>query len=276
MRYFSTLPQNTFTSTIGNFTIASFFSYYEYEDSLINKVTQEVDNKTTLTELSYRVYQDNNSLWLFLLANNITDPYELLSESPALYVQNNQNNISLGIQPYSSPSGTVVVGAGSILAPFANTYGSPWEYSSIGSWDLDGSFALVDNTDYYNGTVTIKEQKNGVDFIGIDAANDDISVIQSTGSTYSTDNSSEEPIYQTKNKVSPINDIVYISQYGSGKIQPTDNNYGSVAAAAPGPTADSGPTFGISNYDIVTGKNKNIYILPAGSLPSLTLKSFSY
>jgi hypothetical protein len=220
MRYFSTLPTQSFNSTVGSFTICSFFSYYEFNDSLLNKTQTEVDNKTTLTELSHTIYGDNNSLWLFLLANKTTDPFALLEMNPALYKQNNQANITTGIQPFSIPTTNTLVPPGTIIAPSAATSGAPWQYSSIGNWNIDGAFTIVENTDYYAGKMVVKDQKGGNTFISVDASNDSIVLITGAGTTYSTDNA----IYQTKNKVATINDIQYITQSGSGKIIPDAGN----------------------------------------------------
>jgi hypothetical protein len=73
MKYFSNLPKKTFTSTIGDFTIADFFTRYEVDNNLAPTQNVQIDDHSTLIELSQNVYEDNNSMWLFLLANNYID-----------------------------------------------------------------------------------------------------------------------------------------------------------------------------------------------------------
>lgn len=281
MRYFSTLPQSQFTTTIGTFTISDFFSYYVYDDGLLNKVEKRVDNKTTLTELSYQIYKDNNSLWLFMIANNTTDPYDLLEMNPTLYKDGVDTHIAFGVQPYmlsGVTSTTYVFPSGSIVTPFGNTSGNPWEYSSIGGWDINGPFAIVESTDYYNGTLVLKEQKGPYNFMGTDTLfGDDISILQSSGTTYSiNDTATDDPVYQTKNKSKVDSQIVYVQSTSTGTLTPTDVNYDQAVTEEAFAAPTSGTTLGISNYDITVSKNKNIYILPLNALPSLSLKTLKY
>ena len=96
MNYSSSLPKISFESSIGSFTIASFYSFYEYEPSSLNLTETYVDNRTTLTELSQKIYKDDNSMWLFLIANQTTDPFSLLAQNPTNETEKTVNNITLG------------------------------------------------------------------------------------------------------------------------------------------------------------------------------------
>lgn len=276
MKYFTQLPQSTFTSTIGNFTVCNFFSYYEFDEKLLNKVQYEVDNKTTLTELSNKIYSDNNSMWLFLLANNTTDPFDLLSTNVSNYVSDYENHITtgLGVDPETDPTTNNIVAAGSIITEYGNTYGNPWEYSYIGNWDIDGPYTIVESTDYYSGKMVVKEQKNGNVISPNISVYDSVLVVSSgiTSSIYSTDDTQ----YKTKNKVDTINDKKIIVQEKSGTIVTDTGNIQPVAAAAPSPTQDTGATYSITNYQFEQAKSKYIQIIPPTGLVNLTLKTFKY
>lgn len=277
MKYFSSFPNITFESTIGNFTISSFFYYYDFDIKKLYLTTTEVDNKTTLTELSQKIYEDDNSMWLFLIANETTDPFQVLSQNTTLYSDRIKNNIVLGLNPASNPSANYVNPIGSIITEYSATGGSAWQYSSIGNFDLDGAFTIVDSTDYYTGKSTIKEQKNGNPFIVVDGSPDSVSIIENNNDVYTTDNQE----YNTKNKTTESNNIIYITQNNSGSIYPSDTTYESVPFFTPPPPPsyqNTGSTFAVNNYMNSLSSNKKINVILPSGVSSLinNLKSLSY
>lgn len=277
MNFFSFLPKIEFESTIGTFNISSFFTFYDYDSKKLNLTTKTVDNKTTLTELSQKVYKDNNSIWMFLIANGTTDPFKVLSTNPSLFLQKIKDNISLGLYPESLPTGNYVNPVGSLLTPYSATGGSAWQYSSVGNFDLNGAFTLIDSTDYFTGKMVIKEQKGGTKFIAVDATNDPVEAIQNTGVSYASDDLK----YETKDKTTQANDVKYISQKNSGTLYPTDTEYQAFFAITAPPTPsyeNTGATFAVTVYDQVLNQDKTIYIINPSSV-SFTfnnLKTLSY
>jgi hypothetical protein len=81
MKFFTNLPKTTFSSTIGSFTISDFFTYLDIESAFIEEGTVTIDNKTTLVEAAATVYQDPNSFWAFVAANNTVNPFDLLADN---------------------------------------------------------------------------------------------------------------------------------------------------------------------------------------------------
>ncbi len=279
MKFFSSLPKINFESTIGTFKISSFFSYYEYDSKkvLLSKVT--VDNKTTLTELSNKIYNDGDSMWLFLLANKTTDPFDLLNVNPAIYKTKVKDEITLGLNPELSPTTSYLVTEGSIFTPYSATGGSAWQYSSVGNFDLNGPFTLVDTTEYFTEKMTIKGQTggNGSSFIFVDAAVDDVIAIENEDSGFTSDDS----IYQTKNKTTRLNEIVQITQSGSNTISPDESQVTAIAVAAPTPDPsyqNTGATFAVTDYQSVLNKNKDINVITPQFISTIikNLKTLSY
>lgn len=277
MNLSSYLPKINFESSIGSFKVVDFFTFYDYNSKKLNLTKKIVDNKTTLPELSQQVYQDTNSIWLFLVANKTIDPFKVLATNPTLYTQKVKDNISLGLSPESVPTGNYVNPVGSILTPYSATGGSAWQYSSIGNFDLNGAFTIIESTDYFRGKMTIKEQRGGTKFIYVDANTDPVTVLENTGISYASD----DQIYETKDKSTEADTTILVSQKNSGSIYPTETEYQAVAAIsiADEPTYEnSGATFTISNYDLVLSKNKSINVIVATSISSTfnNLKTLSY
>ena len=270
MRYFSSLPQKNFNSTIGTFTICSFFSYYEYNSKQLNVAQYKVDNKTTLTELSNRIYNDNNSMWLFLIANNSTDPFDLLSLNPTLYQQDNVTHLTTGLNQFGNTSSNYIVPAGSVLTTYGATSGNPWDYSYVGNWNINGGFALVESSDYYGAKMIVKEQENGTTISGNTAVQENLTVLSGNGITYSTNGQK----YQTKNKSNTTQDTSYIVSQGSGKIEPPSGD--SIPSMGDEDVVPSGVTYSVSNYENVVLRDRYINIIPPIYVNQFRLKTFNY
>jgi hypothetical protein len=218
-------------------------------------------------------------MWLFLLANKTTDPFDLLNVNPAIYKTKVKDEITLGLNPELSPTTSYLVTEGSIFTPYSATGGSAWQYSSVGNFDLNGPFTLVDTTEYFTEKMTIKGQTggNGSSFIFVDAAVDDVIAIENEDSGFTSDDS----IYQTKNKTTRLNEIVQITQSGSNTISPDESQVTSIAAAAPTPDPsyqNTGATFAVTDYQSVLNKNKDINVITPQFISTIikNLKTLSY
>lgn len=275
MNYSSSLPKISFESTIGSFSIVSFFSFYEYDKSQFETTTITVDNKSTLTELSQRIYKDNNSMWLFMISNNNIDPFKILAENPSIYSDKTKDNITLGLKDPNATGATNYINpVGTLLVPFSGTGGSPWEYSYIGNFDLDGPFSIIESTNYYTGKMTIKPQKIE-NFITLNAGvTEGIITVQDNNGTYVTD----DALYETQSKLSEADTSYEIIQPKNGVIYPGDSLYPPASAFIPAPLpayGNDGATFPVTNYEIVAGSNKNIQVLVPSSLSTIFNKTKS-
>jgi len=278
MNYSASLPKISFESSIGSFTIPSFYSFYEYEPSSLNLTETYVDNRTTLTELSQKIYKDDNSIWLFLIANQTTDPFSLLAQNPTNETEKTVNNITLGLYQNVSTE-NYLNPIGSILVPPAVTGGSAWQYSSVGNFDLDGPFALIDSTDYYTAKMTIKEQLGpDIPFITKDVNIEDyVIAIQNTSAGFTTDDQE----YTTKAKKPYSEDVTEIIIAKSKTIDPGTSNYPPQSAFGP-PVIPSygndGATSEVTNYEVLIAQDKNIKVIVPTSVSSIfnNLKKMSY
>jgi hypothetical protein len=158
MKYFKNLPSRTFESTIGKFVISDFFSYYDIGLASIDTQDYVIDDKSTLIEASQKIYNDNNSMWLFLLANGSIDPFNLTAYNVTLYTEANKDKITTQLVKQTLNT-SVVSPESSIVAPYVAASGNSWSYSSVGNFDLNGPFTLVESTNYKKQEVTLKPQK---------------------------------------------------------------------------------------------------------------------
>jgi hypothetical protein len=281
MKYFSTLPSKTFSSTIGNFTICDFFSHYEINTALAQTQKVVIDDRTTLVEFSQNIYQDNNSIWLFLLANNYIDPFELTAYSVSLYLANNKNKLATSLS--SDPELTVppisVAGAASIITEYiGSTSGKKWEYSSVGNFSLTGGFALVESTDYYRGRSVLKKPQVA-DFITA-SSYDELSVINKpiSGSSYSVLTDGAVSAFGTINKVPVTEDIAVQAIPDAGSvILAGDSDYATAGFATPPPPAtNTGAGSTLTNLQYVTGQNENIKVFVPGKLSGILSNLISF
>jgi hypothetical protein len=158
MKYFKNLPSRTFESTIGKFVISDFFSYYDIGLASIDTQDYVIDDKSTLIEASQKIYNDNNSMWLFLLANGSIDPFNLTAYNVTLYTEANKDKITTQLVKQTLNT-SIVSPESSIVAPYVAASGNSWSYSSVGNFDLNGPFTLVESTNYKKQEVTLKPQK---------------------------------------------------------------------------------------------------------------------
>jgi hypothetical protein len=154
VNYSSSLPKRSYETTIGFFKIVDFTSFYSVASVNIDKNTINVDKSTTLVEKAALLYNDPNSFWLFLIANNTINPFTLTKQSSTSQIQN--YNISETI--IATVSGTEIYSpAGSIITKYSATGGSAWQFSSVGNFSITGGFALVDTYNPYSKRLIMKE-----------------------------------------------------------------------------------------------------------------------
>ena len=271
MKYFSSLPKRTFTTTIGEFTISDFFTRYEINYDLALTKDVELDSHSTLIELSQNIYQDNNSIWLILLANEFTDPFSLAATNTGLFKDENQAKISTALKIKAYVSGSpITVGTSSIIAPYVAASGSSWSYSSIGNFDLNGPFTLVERTDYYAGKSLLKEQKIQTFILA--------GTSSGTESLYALDNQSggEYTDYgyelTTKDKIQATAEVVEISnQQLASSIEGISAAYETTFATPIPPSVSSGTNETITALQYVSSQNKNLKVF----IPSQVSKILS-
>jgi hypothetical protein len=217
MKYFKNLPKTNFESTIGIFSISDFFTYISPNTDRIQTSAISFDSKTNLLEASYGVYKDVNSFWMFVLANNTINPFNLGSINSSLFVKENKEKTSLEL--YGNTAGTTgyVFPAGSIVAPYIANTGGSYSYSSIGNFDLNGPFSIIESAMYIDGTMIIKDQRGATyTFINQDGTTgSQVVVIYRTGTG---DYEIQTPLFPTNTK-SAINDVVKVEFSDEGYIE---------------------------------------------------------
>lgn len=242
MKLFSSLPKKEYQTSIGTKTISNFYSFYK--KNLQNKQTSTIkfDRQSTLIEASVQVFDDPNSLWVFLHSNNKINPFKILSENTKTFIT--QNEVNTSFNPYTSNTGyynagvTFTVPVGTILTTYSGITGSSWSYSSVGNFDLNGPFTIVEKSNSYNLSVTVKPRKNlssGTDIItpGTDGNEESTQFTFITkGTTYSSLN----------NKFYNINTIKYTKGiYSQENINKTNKIF--IPEGGPEPAGDSAPFF---------------------------------
>ena len=165
MKYFDKLPKRTFETTLGSFSISDYFSYYKFSFDLVSKRQFEFDSKTTLVEAASTLYEDPNSFWLILLANQTINPFFLFIDNYTDFIQNNQYKSTAKIGNQLGVTG-YYMSAGSLVLPYSATGGNPFDFNYIGNFSLDGNIYIVEDQDSYTKRVTLKPTpSNGVPII---------------------------------------------------------------------------------------------------------------
>lgn len=180
MKFFQNLPKTTFQSTVGIFEISDFFTYLDVEAALVTEGNISIDNKTTLLEAAYNVYGDANSFWAFVAANNIINPFDLLSTNTTIYQKTSENKINFLLMPSpSSLTGGSAFPVGSLILPYTTNSGASSEYGSTGNFNLNGPVAVIEESSFYDGNMIIGNQLGGTGpFISVGAASEQVTVLQ--------------------------------------------------------------------------------------------------
>jgi len=272
MKFFTNLPKRAYSTPIGTINLCDFYSFYNKKLDNKRQITIVIDNQTTLIEASLLTFNDPDSLWVFLHSNNKINPFEFTKENATTYIA--ENEVKTSFNPLSVTSGGYVPSgvtfnppAGSILTEYlGSTSGNPWEYTYVGNFNLNGSFALVEKSNSYNTSATVKPSYllSGEEFIYPSASPITNLTFLYSGDTYfSTSNSvtannSIKYTDSTEKQVSPKNDKQIFTTRGGEKVNSTTNF---VSPSATG-----------SNYitvnQSITSETKQINVISSLDLPS--------
>jgi hypothetical protein len=269
MKYFSSLPKRTFSSTVGDFTICDFFTRYEvnYDTALTQDAL--LDNHSTLIELSRTIYKDNNSIWLLLLANEYTDPFSLAEINTTVYKNNNAEKVSTAFRQkaYVSAAPTVI-GTSAIIVPYSANTGSSWSYSSIGNFNLDGPFTLIESTDYYTGKSVLKDQQKQI-FISTGTTSGSETLI-CIDKPLEEDYSIIADQLTTTQKESFINEVsAYEFPEVGAEIEGGQPAYKTTSFTPLPPSAFTGVTQYTTNLDYIKSTNKNLKVFIPSQLSKI-------
>lgn len=216
MKFFTNLPKINFSSTIGTFSISDFFTYLDVEAAGVEEGSFTVDNKTTLVEAAATIYQDPNSFWAFVAANNTINPFDLLEDNATDFAEIEQNKISFILFPNANDvTGGSAFPAGSLIFPYTSNTGACYLYGYTGNYDINGPYAIIQSSSYYDGYVTIGSQYNtAVPFINVGTGAEQVVVVQkNSGGTYSWSG-----VFYATNKKPASNKIEYITNPNDAKV----------------------------------------------------------
>lgn len=215
MKFFKNLPKTNFNSSIGNYIISDFFTYLDVEHAPINEGTINIDDKTTLIEASYKFYNDTNTLWAFVAANNVINPFDLLAPNTISYQKSIAGKINLTL--FDDPddvTGGIAFPVGSILLPSIGSTGPSYSYGYTGDYNLNGAFAIVEESSFYDGNMVIGSQVGGNPFIVVGASTEKVIAIQKNIDGSFTHKAG----WYTGNKSSFGDKVVKIVESTDGKI----------------------------------------------------------
>jgi len=170
MKFFENLPKTSFETTIGTFSISDFFTYLDVENAPIQESNISIDSKTTLLEAAATTYQDPDSFWAIVAANNVINPFTLVESNVNIFTNDNKNNkcFILIDQPYFlTPTSTVPTAPiGSLIFPyFSNSGFPPYSFGSTGIYDMNGPMAVIVDSSFYDLTITANIVKGGDNFL---------------------------------------------------------------------------------------------------------------
>jgi|694.fasta_scaffold141425_2 hypothetical protein len=215
MKFFKNLPKINFTSSIGTYSISDFFTYLDVEHAPINEGTINIDDKTTLIEASYKFYNDTNTLWAFVAANNVINPFDLLAPNTITFQKSIVGKINLTL--FDDPddvTGGIALPVGSILLPSIGNIGPSYSYGFTGNYNLYGALAVVEESSFYDGNMVIGSQVGGPAFIVVGAPTEKVIALQKN-----TDGSFTNRLgWYTGNKTTLGQKVIKIVESTDGKI----------------------------------------------------------
>jgi hypothetical protein len=159
MKYFDSLPKTSFQSSIGQYDISDFFTYIDWSTLNEDIFSVENDEHTTLIEAAYKLYQDPDSFWTFLMSNNNYNPFLISQVNIPNFKE--QEKTKLNVSVTNTPSGATGIAfpKGSIILNYTSNTGASSSFSSVGNFDLNGGFVLVDSPFYYQQNMVVKDYK---------------------------------------------------------------------------------------------------------------------
>jgi hypothetical protein len=217
MKYFEYLPQKKFQSTIGEFSVCDFFTYADVSKSNIPTSPVTVDSKSNLLETSHLVYEDINSFWMFVLANQTINPFTLLTINSDIFTKENQPKTSIQITADTAGTTSYVFPIGSFILPYVSNTGGSYSYSSVGNFDLNGPISIIESAHYFNETMIIKDQRGATYSFILQDGNTGSQItiiIPNSDGTYSI----QKPLLPYKTK-SAIDEVAKIEVLEEGKIE---------------------------------------------------------
>lgn len=155
MKYFSNLPKRNYSTTIGTFNIVDMTCFYDINKIGIETSDTSVDNSFTLIELANTIYEDVDSFWLFLFANDTINPFKLLEQSNTDLDKFNKSITGVQLLVENAQE-DVLFTTGSLLLPSTSNTGSAWSYGSTGNFSLTGGFALIDSYNPFSKRANIR------------------------------------------------------------------------------------------------------------------------
>lgn len=155
MKYFSNLPKREYPTTIGTFNIVDMTCFYDINTIGIETTDTNVDNSYTLVELANTIYEDIDSFWLFLFANNTINPFKLLEQSNTNLTSFNESLTGVQLLVENLPEDALFT-TGSLLLPSTSNTGSAWSFGSTGNFSLTGGFALIDSYNPFSKRANIR------------------------------------------------------------------------------------------------------------------------
>ena len=273
MKFFTNLPKRAYSTPIGTINLCDFYSFYNKKLDNKRQTSVIIDNQTTLIEASLSAFNDPDSLWVFLHSNNKINPFELTKENATTYIA--ENEVKTSFNPLSVTSGGYIPSgvtfnppAGSILTEYLGaTSGNPWEYSYVGNFSLNGSFALVEKSNSYNTSTTVKPsyKATGEDFIYPSPTPVTNLTFLYSGDTYFpsannvTANNSIKFTDSTEKQVSSKKDKEIVSKFGGELILDDEHNF------LPKSLTGSND---ITVNQVITNETKQINVISSLDLPS--------
>jgi hypothetical protein len=188
MKFFENLPKTSFETTIGTFEISDFFTYLDVENAPIQESNISIDSKTTLLEAAATTYQDPDSFWAIVAANNVINPFTLVESNVNIFTNDNKNNqcFVLTSQAYYLPAanGFTAAPIGSLIFPyFSDSLAPPYSFGSTGLYDMNGPMAVIVDSSFYDLTTTVSIVKGGDNFLsGLTASPLTVIPLKSDGS----------------------------------------------------------------------------------------------
>ena len=163
MKYSANLPKITYSTTIGDFDVTDISSYFVLNNDNLNKADIETSKNLTLIELAGSVYSDVNSFWLFLLANEKVNPFDLTKTDNSTLQSNYATNTVVNAKNIESAY-EVIAPAGSIVFPNIPNSGDTYSFGGTGNYSLTGGFALIQSFDPFSKQYVAIEPYGGITF----------------------------------------------------------------------------------------------------------------
>lgn len=159
MKYFDSLPKNTFESSIGSYQISDFFTYIDWSNFIQDFYMIEYDDHTTLIEAAFQTYGDPDSFWTFLISNNSINPFLIAQTNIENFKKQQEQKLNVALSGSTAGITSWVFPAGSIILNYTSNTGASSAFSSVGNFDLNGGFVLVETPFFYSGTMNLKDSK---------------------------------------------------------------------------------------------------------------------